>query len=62
MSRHIDMAPTWLFCVKVYLAVLDNPTAPESSKADARSEIERLARIADRVIADNAASKAWWQR
>jgi hypothetical protein len=62
MSNHIDMTPTWALSVKVYLEVLANPNADESCKADARGEIERLARIVDKVVADKSNSKPWWKK
>ena len=45
----MDLTPSWEFAVQVYLAVLDNPDAPESGRVDAKEEILRLARMVDKL-------------
>ena len=46
-AQTIDLTPSWGFAVKVYLAVLENPSAPHSTKIEAKEEILKLARFAD---------------
>ena len=43
----IDLTPTWRTCASIYIAVLDNPTSPESAKELARDEIRRMGAIID---------------
>ena len=44
--------PTWEEAAQIYMAVLANPEAEPSSRANARAEILILARVADRANAD----------
>lgn len=44
--------PSWRFAVTIYIAVLENPDAPESTKESVRKELLRLATFADQAKAD----------
>ena len=43
----IDVTPSWHTCASIYIAVLDNPTSPETDKELARDEIRRMGAIID---------------
>ena len=45
--KTIDITPTWEGILPVMLEVLNNPKANLQSKKEVRSELMRLARIAD---------------
>jgi hypothetical protein len=49
----IDMTPSWEFCVRVYIAVLQNPDASYEALQSAESELLRLARIVDSAKASS---------
>jgi hypothetical protein len=43
----IDLTPTWVDAVGIYIAVLRNPEAPHEAIDAATSELLRLAAVAD---------------
>lgn len=43
----IDMTPSWAGIVNIYIAVLENPDASPCGREAARSEMRRMATIAD---------------
>jgi len=43
----VDLTPRWGTVIDIYIAVLENSTASHTAKEAARSEIRRLATIAD---------------
>lgn len=53
-NKSIDLTPSWEFATAIYIAVLDNPEAPPSSKDDAREELMRLARMVDAMKGTNS--------
>ncbi len=48
----IDLTPTWEFAASIYIEVLQNPDAKAGSIIDAKEELLRLARIVDRLKAE----------
>lgn len=52
----VDLAPSWVTAVEIYMAVLEDGT--EQGKETARAEIRRLASIADAVIAEQKKGKS----
>lgn len=48
----IDLTPSWETCVRIYIAVLQNPDATAEGTEAATSELIRLARIVDHQIAE----------
>ena len=49
IESKLDLTPSWEFAVQVYMSVLDNPDAPASGRMEAKKEIMRLARMADKM-------------
>ena len=47
----VDLTPTWSDILPPMLAVLDNKDAPASSHEFIRSELERMAALADKWVA-----------
>lgn len=45
--RTIDMTPTWVFAVEIYIAALENGS--EKGKQAAREELRRMAKMLDAV-------------
>lgn len=43
--RTIDMTPTWVFAVEIYIAALENGS--EKGKQAAREELRRMAKMLD---------------
>ena len=43
----VDLTPTWAGVINVYIGVLENPSARPEAREAARSEIRRMATIAD---------------
>ena len=48
----IDLTPTWEFAASIYIEVLQNPDATAGAIIDAKEELLRLARIVDRLKAE----------
>lgn len=46
----IDMTPTWLGVLPLFLAAIENGT--DAAKTAARQELTRMAKIADRAMAE----------
>ena len=49
MTETIDIAPTWEYAVKIYIAVLENDKASAEAKHNARAELTYLAKTMDRL-------------
>lgn len=49
-SRVIDLTPTWEGVVPIYIDVLLNPKAGEKAINASRTEIERMAKLADLYV------------
>jgi hypothetical protein len=47
----VDLTPTWSDILPAMLAVLDNKEAPASSHEFIRSELENMAKVADKWVA-----------
>ena len=45
--EYIDMTPTWVTAVTIYMDVLENPNASAAGKKAARADILELARTVD---------------
>ena len=45
--EYIDLTPTWVAAVTIYMAVLENPNASAQGKKAARDDILKLAATVD---------------
>jgi len=54
--EYIDLTPTWVSAVTIYMAVLENPDASAKSKKAARDDILKLAATVDenRIVSPDA--------
>jgi len=51
VMQTVDLTPTWSDILPAMLAVLDNKEAPASSHEFIRSELENMAKVADKWVA-----------
>tara|TARA_R100000995_G_scaffold82309_1_gene56044 strand:- start:321 stop:491 length:171 start_codon:yes stop_codon:yes gene_type:complete len=51
----IDLTPTWEAAAQIYISVLMNPSASDEATASAQEELIRMARIVDRLKAEQEA-------
>ena len=51
----IDLTPTWEAAAEIYISVLMNPLASDEATASAQEELIRMARIVDRLKAEQEA-------
>ena len=49
VTQTIDLTPSWIACVRIYCAVLQNPKASAEAREPAESELMRLANHVDNL-------------
>lgn len=53
--NELDLSPTWAAAVEFYIEVIQNPRATAGAIIGAKEDLRRLARIVDRLQAEQEA-------